>query len=90
METTIVLTGMYEANINGKKESLLRTWPAKYDANVPSVKQATSLFIIVRGYGFQVLYSPENAIYIRLDPYYMEMVSIGRLSFAYFTKEIII
>ena len=35
---------------------------------------ATSLFAVVRGFGFQVLYSPDNAIYIQLDPYFQEQV----------------
>ena len=62
------------AIINGHAVKLFSTWPEVYDINVPSVKQATSLFIIVRGFGFQILYSPNNAIYIQMDPYFQRQV----------------
>lgn len=39
------------------------------------VKQATSLFMMVRGFGFQLLYDRNGRIYLTLEPYYINKVT---------------
>src|SRR6218665_3618542 len=43
------------------------------------VKQVTSLFVLVQGFGFRVLYDRNGRIYVRLDPFYGGKVSIKTL-----------
>ena len=38
------------------------------------VKQATTVFHLIEGFGFMVIYDPAGRIYIRLDPYYQNKV----------------
>lgn len=43
------------------------------------VKQVTSLFILIQGFGFRILYDRNGRIYVRLDPFYAGKVSIKTL-----------
>ena len=39
------------------------------------MKKVTSLFYMIRGYGFKILYDPNGRIYIILEPYFKDGVS---------------
>ena len=41
------------------------------------VQKVTSLFYLIAGNGFKILYDPSGRIYITLDPYYKEKVCIS-------------
>ena len=38
------------------------------------MKKATSVFYLIQGFGFMVIYDPAGRIYIKLDPYYQNKV----------------
>lgn len=38
------------------------------------IKQVTSLFKLVRGFGFRILYDSAQRLYINLNPYYLNKV----------------
>lgn len=40
------------------------------------VKKATSLFVIIRGFGFKILYSPLGRLYLKFDPFYKNKVNL--------------
>ena len=78
VHTTVILDselGLDYAMINGKQIELVSQWPTTYTPDLPVVKRASSLFVIVSGFGFRIYWSPNNAVYIQLEPWYHEMVN---------------
>ena len=74
--TTVELSdAVNTARIDDHMEDIFNAWPRERDFKVLAVKQATSMFALIRGLGFRILYSPNNAIYIQVDPYFRKKVS---------------
>lgn len=72
--TTVILRGD-EIIVNDK--AISRTRGAyQYRSDILYVKQVTSLFLSVKGYGFLLLYDGENSLYLTLDLIYFGEVSI--------------
>ena len=73
-KTHVILDNDFTATINGVDYDDLKTEPFS-NGNI-YVKTITSLFTIVRGFGFKVLYAPLGRVYVIFDPYYLNKVCI--------------
>ena len=65
----------YSAVINTKHFTASSLESSPFHNEHIYVKRVTSLFLLVRGFGFRVLFDPNGRIYITLDPFYMNKVS---------------
>jgi hypothetical protein len=70
--TDIKVNADYTAMINGISYADLALEP--FSNEFMYVKKLTSLFVMIRGFGFKVLYSGNGRIYVTLDPYFMKKV----------------
>lgn len=68
----IMVDSKFAITVNEKK---LDDYFMSYRDDNIYVKQATSLFVLIQGPGFQVLYDRNGRIYIRLNPFYAGKVS---------------
>ena len=73
-KTHINLDNGFSAYINGVYYEDLKTEP--FSNGNMYVKTITSLFTVVRGFGFHILYAPLGRVYIIFDPYYLNKVCI--------------
>ena len=70
--THVKLHDDFSATINEVEYDNLRTQP--FTDRYIYVKTITSLFTIIRGFGFKVLYAPLGRVYLVFDPYYINKV----------------
>lgn len=71
-ESHIHIRNDFSATINSEDYDDLNIVP--YHNMYIYVKQVTSLFVIIRGFGFKVLYAKTGRIYMTFDPYYANKV----------------
>ena len=72
-KTHIVIDKNYRVAVNG--EDIVSLDLSPYHNEAIYVKHVTSMFVMVRGVGFRVLFDRNGRIYIRMDPYYTGNVS---------------
>ena len=68
--THVIVYSDFSATVNGDTEDITS---AVFIGNV-YVKKITSLFVMIRGFGFKVLYAPCGRIYAVFDPYFLNKV----------------
>ena len=69
--THVIVYSDYSATVDGNPEDISSS--AVFTGNV-YVKKITSLFVMIRGTGFKILYGPCGRIYAVFDPYFFNKV----------------
>lgn len=69
--THIVIYDDFSADVNTEDVDLVSQ---PFYSPYIFAKKVTSLFVLIQGFGFKILYAPTGRIYLKFDPFYVNKV----------------